>query len=123
MDSKTTPARTPQERLIFEKERIQLQCLEMEEDISEHLSYVHDHAGSLLLSGVSSLIFPKTKTSAKKSLVPHKNSGSHGHMGFSDYLSMAKELMPSVMEIAKPLLFTWGLKNARKWIFRLIRGK
>lgn len=121
MDSRT---RTPQEKLIFEKEQIRLQCLQKEDEISERLSYVHDHAGSMLLSGVSALIFPKTKTSTKKSLVPHNTPGAHpSHMGFADYLSIAKDMLPSLMEIAKPLLFTWGLKSARKWIFRLIRGK
>lgn len=120
MDSRT---RTPQEKLIFEKEQISLECLKKEEEISEHLSYVQDHAGSMLLSGVSALIFPKAKTSTKKSLVPHNNSGHHSKMGFSDYLSIAKEFMPGILDIAKPLLFTWGIKNARKWIFRLIRGK
>ena len=121
MDSRT---RTPQEKLIFEKEQIRLECLKKEDEIGEHLSYVQHHAGSMLLSGVSALIFPKAKTSTKKSLVPHKNSESHSsHLGFSDYLSMAKDMLPTVMEIAKPLLFTWGLKSARKWIFRLIGRK
>lgn len=118
-----TGIRTPQERLIFEKEQIRLQCLQKEDEIGNGLSYVQDHAGSLLLSGVSGLIFPKTKTSTKKSSVPSKNSGNHPGHGISDYLSLAKEMMPTVMEIAKPLLFTWGLKSARKWIFRLIRRK
>lgn len=119
MDSKT---RTPREKLIFEKERVRLQCLETEEAISDNLAYVQDHAGSMLLSGVSALFFPKTKTSTKKTAIGSPSADAHPS-AVSHYLSLAKDLMPGLMDIAKPLLFTWGLKNARKWIFRLIRGK
>lgn len=119
MDSKT---RTPKEKLIFEKERVRLQCLDTEEALCDHLGYIQGHAGSLLLSGISGLFFPKTKTSTKKTAVASQHAGEH-ESAVSHYLALAKDLLPGLMDIAKPLLFTWGLKNARKWIFRLIRGK
>lgn len=116
--------RTPLEKLIFEKEQVRLECMKKEDEMTDGLSYVQDHAGSMLLSGVSSLIFPKTKTSAKKSLLPHKDKGKDsGKHGISDYLAMAKDMLPTALEIATPFLFTWGLKNVPKWLFRLVRRK
>ena len=49
---------TPLERLISDKERIQRQCKRQEQKLNEDFSYIQENAGSLLLSGLSSLIFP-----------------------------------------------------------------
>lgn len=47
---------TPLEKLISDKERIQRQCKRQEQKLNEDFSYIQENAGSLLLSGLSSLL-------------------------------------------------------------------
>ena len=56
---------TPLEKLISDKERIQRQCKRQEQKLNEDFSYIQENAGSLLLSGLSSLLFPSNKSTTK----------------------------------------------------------
>lgn len=57
---------TPLEKLISDKERIQRQCKRQEQKLNEDFSYIQENAGSLLLSGLSSLLFPSNKSTTKQ---------------------------------------------------------
>ena len=59
------PQQTPLEKLISDKERIQRQCKRQEQKLNEDFSYIQENAGSLLLSGLSSLLFPSNKSTTK----------------------------------------------------------
>ena len=52
------PQQTPLEKLLADKQRIQQACLEQENKINKTFTYIQENAGSLLLSGLSSLLFP-----------------------------------------------------------------
>ena len=56
---------TPLEKLQANKQRLQTACDEQEKKINATFSYIQENAGSLLLSGVSSLLFP-SKPSNKR---------------------------------------------------------
>lgn len=60
---------TPLEKLISDKRRIKRQCIIQKQKLNDDFSYIQEHAGSLLLSGVTSLLFPNSK-SEKKNLSP-----------------------------------------------------
>ena len=117
---------TPLERLISDKERIQRQWKRQEQKLNEDFSYIQENAGSLLLSGLSSLIFPGNKPTAKSN---DKNTASIAAgqpsiaLGISDYLSIAKGLIPFAWDLAQPFIMTWGIKKAKKWFSNLLFKK
>lgn len=115
---------TPLEKLIFEREQITKQCRKQEEKLNGHVVYLQQNAGSLLLSGLSSLLFPKTSAVPVKSATVQPSSGNQTMtLGISDYLSIAKEMMPVLWDVAKPLLVSWGVKKARTVFLGFFRKK
>ena len=49
---------TPLEKLISDKERIRKQCVIQEQKLNDDFSYIQENAGSLLISGFTTLLFP-----------------------------------------------------------------
>lgn len=94
--------------------------------MNEDFSYIQENAGSLLLSGLSSLLFPGNKPTTKtddKNTVPVAAGQPPIALGFSDYLSIAKGMIPIAWDIAQPLIMTWGIRKARKWFSNLLFKK
>lgn len=117
---------TPLEKLNFDKQRLLQESRNQEQKINEHFSYIKEHAGSLIFSGISSLIFPGTKSHASHEdakPAPRPSGLPTASLGASDYLSIAKGMLPTVWDITRPLLLTWGIKKAQKWLIHLIFGK
>ncbi|WP_233202072.1 MULTISPECIES: hypothetical protein [Parabacteroides] len=117
MQQKINNKQTPLEKLISDKERIRKQCKEHEQKLNEDFSYIQENAGSLLLSGVSSLLFPKTRSAAKsgENTTTQNDNGDLPAvpLGFSDYLSITKSMLPLAWDIAQPFIMTWGIKKAK----------
>ena len=115
---------TPLEKLISDKERIRKQCVIQEQKLNDDFSYIQENAGSLLISGFTTLLFPNTKskktessdtaTSASKPVTP---------IGFSDYLSIAQGLLPVAWDVVRPFLLTWGIRKAQSWFTNLLFKK
>lgn len=59
------PQQTPLEKLISDRRRIQQECTIQERKLNADFSYIQENAGTLLLSGVSALLFPNTKAKSK----------------------------------------------------------
>ena len=59
------PQQTPLEKLISDRRRIQQECTIQEQKLNADFSHIQENAGTLLLSGVSALLFPNTKTNPK----------------------------------------------------------
>ena len=51
------PQPTPLEKLISDRRRIQQECTIQERKLNADFSYIQENAGTLLLSGVSALLF------------------------------------------------------------------
>ena len=117
---------TPLEKLISDKERIQRQCKRQEQKLNEDFSYIQENAGSLLLSGLSSLLFPSNKSTTKtndKNTAPVTAGQPSIALGISDYLSIAKGMIPIAWDLAQPFIMTWGIKKAKKWFSNLLFKK
>lgn len=116
------PQQTPLEKLLADKQRIQQACVEQENKINDTFAYIQENAGSLLLSGLSSLLFPakpqkkgETQPNAAVNTVPAATSP----LGLSDYLSVGKALLPLAWDVIQPLVVSWGIRTIRKKITNL----
>ena len=101
------PQPTPLEKLISDRRRIQQECTIQEQKLNADFSHIQENAGTLLLSGVSALLFPNTKTKSKgtESNQPvHTSEVPSMSFGFADYLSVAQGLLPVAWDVARPLL-------------------
>ena len=108
---------TPLEKLISDKERIQRQCKRQEQKLNEDFSYIQENAGSLLLSGLSSLLFPSNKSTTKtndKNTAPVTAGQPSIALGISDYLSIAKGMIPIAWDLAQPFIMTWE-RDPKRW--------
>ncbi len=82
---------TPLEKLISDKRRIKRQCIIQKQKLNDDFSYIQEHAGSLLLSGVTSLLFPNSKSEKKESIPTVSTSETPlSSIGISDYLHIAQ---------------------------------
>ena len=118
---------TPLEKLISDKQRIMQECSLQEQKLNDDFLYIQDNAASLLVSGISTLLFPKTKAKSEKTdntqPTPSGDSATVS-LGLSDYLSVAQGLLPVAWEVVRPLLVTWGIRKAQGWIIgKLFRKK
>lgn len=115
---------TPLEKLISDRQRLQEQCAVQEQKLNEHFTYIQENAGSLLLSGVSALLFPKTKTknTEKESSIQPTEVPSVS-FGFSDYLSVAQSLFPIAWDVIRPLITAWGIKKVQTWVIKKLFKK
>lgn len=117
---------TPLEKLISDKRRIRRQCVIQEQKLNDDFSFIQENAGSLLLSGVTTLLFPNSKSTKKEneSVPAHaKNDTPLASLGISDYLGIAQGILPLVWDVARPFMITWGIRKAQSWITHLLFKK
>ena len=107
---------TPLEKLLADKEQIRQQCRLQEQKLNEAFTYVQENTGSLLLSGLSSLLFSGSGTSKKTKALPASGDAPTVALGFADFLSIGKSMMPVIWEIAQPMIIAWGIKKVQKII-------
>lgn len=120
------PQQTPLEKLISDRRRIQKECAIQEQQLNADFSYIQENAGTLLLSGVSALLFPKTKSKANETehKQPAQTSDSTSmSLNFADYLSVAQGLLPVAWDVVRPLLTTWGIQKAQTWMIKKLFKK
>ena len=115
---------TPLEKLISDKERIRKQCVIQEQKLNDDFSYIQENAGSLLISGFTTLLFPNTKSKKTESTeTATTTSQPVTPIGFSDYLSIAQGLLPVAWDVVRPFLLTWGIRKAQSWFTNLLFKK
>lgn len=116
---------TPLEILISEKEQIRIKCRLQEQKLNDDFSYIQQNSGNLLLSGLSSLLFPsrKSESSSEAAKTESREESPSIILGLSDYLSMVKGLLPVVWDIVRPVLITWGIARARSFFFKILHRK
>lgn len=110
---------TPLEKLISDKERIRDNVSRQEQKLNEDFSYIQENAGSLLLSGLSSLLFPSNKSTTKtndKNTAPVTAGQPSIALEISDYLSIAKGMIPIAWDLAQPFIMTWGNQKSEKMV-------
>lgn len=117
---------TPLEKLISDKRRLRRQCAQQKQKLTDDFSYIQENAGSVLLSGVTTLLFPNNKTKKKEETLPviSPNKTVIPSLGVKDYLDIAQGLLPLAWDVTRPFLITWGIKKAQKWfIHHLFKKK
>lgn len=120
------PQQTPLEKLISERRRIQQECAVQEQKLNADFSYIQENAGTLLLSGLSTLLLPNTKAKSKEAenSQPAQTSDVPSmSLGLADYLSVAQGLLPVAWEVARPLLTAWGIQKVQAWIIKKLFKK
>lgn len=120
---------SPTEQLLADKIDIKEKCRIQEKKINANFVYIRENAGGLLLSGMSSLLFPAKNTNEKNAgkvlANSNKNSEKTNNNRFSifDYLAISKSLLPLVWDILQPIALTWGLNKSRSLITKLFSRK
>lgn len=115
---------TPLEKLISDKERIRKQCVIQEQKLNDDFSYIQENAGSLLISGFTTLLFPNTKSKKTESTETATTASQPvTPIGFSEYLSIAQGLLPVAWDVVRPFLLTWGIRKAQSWFTNLLFKK
>ena len=111
------PQPTPIEELLAEKQQVQEACRKQEEKLNQTFAFIQANAGSLLLSGFSSLLFPaKPKGKNQTEKVAQDTPPPTNKLQLSDFFSLGKALLPVAWEVAQPLLGSLGIKLLRKRI-------
>ena len=100
---------TPIQVLTCEKQRLIRRCDQQEQLVGEHLNYIQQNAGSLIIHGVKSILFPPIPLS-KSSPTSYQNT----NIGLDSYLSQIKGYMPLLWEVTRPLLVSWGINKFRR---------
>lgn len=120
----SNPQKSPLEKLLIEKQRIETACNEKEEKLNETFSYMQANAGTLLLSAFSSVLFPTKKKSKEEDKKEGGNSinfsDETSKMQLSDYFSIGKSLLPIAWEVVQPIMVGWGIKLIRKKLTKLL---
>lgn len=125
MNPQQKTRQTPLAKLQHRKELVRLESDLQIQKLDQHLSYMKENAGSLALSGISSLLFSGSKTPSKEGKEQQQSipTQSAHPLGILNYLSLGKGLLPVALEIVQPLLITWGLKTVRKLITGIFSKK
>ena len=87
------PQPTPIEKLLAEKQQVQEACRKQEEKLNQTFAFIQANAGSLLLSGFSSLLFPaKPKGKNQTEKVAQDTPPPTNKLQLSDFFSLGKAL-------------------------------
>jgi hypothetical protein len=113
---------TPLEKLLADKELIRQQCRQQEQKLNEAFMYIQENTGSLLLSGLSALLFSGSSASKKAKALPASGNAPTVSLGFADVLSIGKSMMPVIWEIAQPMIITWCIKKVQKIIVQTFQS-
>ena len=110
---------TPLEQLIDDRKRLRKACLEQEKVLKSDFALVHEHASCIIFSGIVSAIssrFKKKHANPNPATTqqPESTEGLQTSV-LTTYIHMAKQLWPTIWEISRPILTTWGIQVARKW--------
>lgn len=126
---KDIPQQPPIEKLLADKQRIHQSCKEHEQKIEHTFSYIQDNAGTLLLSGISSLLFPtkttnnKTEKSVASTSNPSIGTSTYSPLGFADFFSLGKTLLPVAWNVIQPIIISWSIRMVKKKLLKLFKSQ
>ena len=136
----STKQLTPIEKLLADKIEIEEKCRIQEKKLNNDFAYIQDNTASLLLSGVTTLLFPSknttTKSSQQSSLTRQQSpvdgrqsstgidsiSTRSPQISISDYMAIAKGLLPVAWEILQPIIIAWSIRKAKSMIAGFFSG-
>ena len=119
------PQPTPLEKLISDRRRIQQECTIQEQKLNADFSYIQENAGTLLLSGVSALLFLTQKPNQRNGKQPACTYfGSAIHVAWICRLSFCgTRLITCCMGCCTPIITAWGIQKVQAWIIKKLSRK
>ena len=121
---------SPIEILQSEKNVIEEKCRVQKKKLDDDFVYIKENVSSLLLSGVSTLLFPPKNASTKAGNQLAITSGADGQnatkgpaLSVSDYFTITKSLLPVAWEVIQPIIIAWGIKKAKSMLSGFFSGK
>jgi hypothetical protein len=116
---------SPIEQLLADKMKIEMMCHEQEKKLGEDFAYIRNNASGVILSGISSLLFPSKNAGNKTGQTVPDGSSKQNKVPLAapDYIAITKMLWPVAWNIIQPMLITWGISKAKSFISGLIFGK
>ena len=109
---------TPIQELTCKRQKIIKQCNQQEQLIGEHVNYINQNAGSLIIKGVKRIFFTPAQ--------PDKSSATSNEDGGNDinnYIVLIKSYAPMLFAIVRPLLISWGVNKLRHNLKLLLSKK
>jgi len=102
-------------------------CKRQEAVINDDVAYIQANAGGILLSFLSSTLFPSkgiSPSGGNKSTTKEnsKLTASPG-LSFADIMPFAKSILPITWDIARPILISWGVKRIVSTVLNSILKK
>jgi len=120
---------TPIEKLQAEKIDIEAKCRMQEKKLDDDFAYIKHNASSLLLSGISTLLFPPKNTTTKtgqqlalSSETADYNMTKSPVLSLSDYIAITKSMLPVVWGVLQPIIIAWGIRKAKSVLSGLFSG-
>ena len=116
---------TPTDKLLADKIDLEEKCRLQEKKLNEDFNFIKDNATSLILSGISTLLFPsKTdQQTTPTSTYGVKNAAKNPAISVSDYIAIARNLFPVAWGLIQPIIITWGLKKTKSYIFSFFSSR
>ena len=116
---------TPLEKLNMERIRLNNLCTAQEKRVNDNIVYIHDHVGRLLLSTVSSALFPEKKAAQKtKDAAPNApTQKEHVSLTMADYAAILPKTFPFLWKAVKPFVLSWGMKKVQKSVISFLFKK
>ena len=129
-----TPNRPPMpiEKLLADKNEVEARCRIQEKKLHDDLGYIRDNASHILLSGLSTLLFPSAghaKSPKRKpetqSVVPVNDKSVQNGSPFSvsNLSVVAGAIAPIVWKIVRPMIIKWGMNKAKSLLIGLFTKK
>ncbi|MDR0700024.1 MAG: hypothetical protein LBG28_12560 [Tannerella sp.] len=116
---------SPVEQLLNDRRNIEAQCRKQEQKLAEDFACLRDNASRLLFPALSSLLFSsggfgkKTNTDA---IGNDNRNRTTTPFATSAYFAVVRDLLPTVWNIIRPMLITWGINKAKSLIYDLFFG-
>ena len=120
---------TPIEQLLAAKHHVEIQCNIQEKKLHDDFDYIHQNATSLIISGLTTLLFTSGQTKKKPeaqvaALVNDDQPSQNNHLlSLSNFFVFAQKMLPYVWEVVQPLLIQWGINKAKSLLIRLFTKK
>lgn len=117
---------TPLEKLLADKHRLQTACQQQADKLNDDFNYIQENASSIFMSCLSSLLFSGSKKSDKAQVSNEQQSTAvqpNVALGAADYFTIVKSMAPVLWDIVQPIIVSWSIKKARKWILNLFSKK
>lgn len=128
--TKRSESPTPIEKLLADKIELEAKCRLRETKLNEDFDYIRDNSSRLILSGLSSLLFPsagpkqnKPEEQAVAVVGKNRQSQNNALLAVDNLQVAARVIVPAVWRIVRPVLIKWGINKVKSILIRTFTPK